>query len=86
VNRPPRPTLNVDALGALLDRALGHPFVGVLEDLAPRSVAAARAARANLPETLGRLQQRAAAEVGSELDDLLARLLEPLAGGKGDRK
>ncbi|HEY2570824.1 MAG TPA: hypothetical protein VGI27_05095 [Solirubrobacteraceae bacterium] len=79
---PPRPTVNVDALGALLDRALGHPFARVLEDVAPKSIAQVRAARANLPETLGRLQARAASAVGTEIDAALAELLAPLLGGK----
>jgi hypothetical protein len=79
---PPRPTVNVDALGALIDRALGHPFARVLEDVAPRSMAQLRAARGNLPETLGRLQARAATRVGTEIDAALAEVLAPLLGGK----
>lgn len=82
MNRPPRPVINVDALGEAIDRALAHPFVSLLENLAPKSVASVRAARDNLPETLGRLQERATTQIGAELDGFLAETLAPLLGGK----
>jgi hypothetical protein len=77
-----RPTVNVDALGALIDRALAHPLARVLEDVAPRSMAQVRAARGNLPEALGRLQAHALSRVGSELDAALTEALMPLLGGR----
>jgi hypothetical protein len=82
VNRPARPTVNVDALGAMLDRALAHPLVGAIESVVPESVSTLRAARANLPAALGRLQELAAREAGRELDAALSGALKRLTGGK----
>jgi hypothetical protein len=68
----PRPTLNVDALGALIDRALAHPFAELVESVLPESVARVREARADLPAALGLLQERSMQRVGSELDRMVA--------------
>jgi hypothetical protein len=68
----PRPTLNVDALGALIDRALAHPFAELVESVLPESMARVREARADLPAALGMLQERSMQRVGSELDRMVA--------------
>ena len=81
-----RVMFNVDALGALLDRALAQPFIPLLEELAPQSMAAVRAARANLPELLSKLQERATGELGRELDEAIAKALGPWTGKRRDKR
>lgn len=78
--------MNVDALGAAMDRALEHPFARLLEQLAPRSMAEVRAVRENLPETLSGFEARAAAHVGGELDHLLADALQAFARRRGGKR
>jgi hypothetical protein len=80
-----RPTVNLDALGALLDRALAHPFAGLVEQVLPQSVARVREARADLPAALGLLQERSLQAVGTELDALVADAIAGL-GPKRRRK
>lgn len=80
-----RPIVNVDALGALLDRVLAHPFAGLVEQVLPQSVARVREARADLPAALGMLQERSLQRVGTELDAIVADAIAGLAT-KGRRR
>jgi hypothetical protein len=72
---PGRPIVNVDALGALLDRALSHPFAALVEQVLPESVARVREARADLPAALGMIQERSMQRLGSELDELVSEAI-----------
>jgi hypothetical protein len=77
-----RPTVNVDALGAWIDRLLSHPLAILAEQALPESAAKVRAVRGNLPEALGRLQDEALVRLGAELDRSLSRALTRRGRGK----
>ncbi len=60
------PTVNLDAVGALLDRALQHPIAALAGELAPDAMARIREIRDNLPDVAAGVQVRALEEVSRE--------------------
>lgn len=75
-----RPRVDLDPLGAFLDRVLAHPLMGLVDDVAPELGEGMRKARANLPEVAAELQARAIRRVAGEASALLGELGRELAG------
>jgi hypothetical protein len=78
----PRPTVNLDALGELLDKALEHPIARAVGALSPGLEARARAVREHLPDVAGRVaekvQDRAIGAITQEARELEAEALDAI--------
>jgi hypothetical protein len=87
-----RPTVNLDAVAAILDRVLEHPLAAVAAELLPQTHGAVRMARGHLPEIASGLEARAVDTVKSEARALEAELVggltrwmqETLRKGRGE--
>lgn len=78
MNAMPRPTVNLDAVGNAVDRALEHPIGRAVAQLFPEAAAKARAVRENLPEVASGLEARAVDVVKGELGELERGMIEGL--------
>jgi len=74
-----RPTVNLDALGALLDRALAHPLAQAAAEAAPATMAQIRAIRADLPAAASALEARAVEAARARILEELGAIERPLA-------
>lgn len=74
-----RPVVNLDLIGALLDRALDHPLAQVAEDLAPATIDQLRALRAHLPEAASELEAMAVDAARAEVERELAVIEQAMA-------
>lgn len=66
----PRPTVNLDALGQAIDRAIQTPLGIVTAAIMPEAFAKLRTVRDNLPEVASGLETRAVGVVKGELAEL----------------
>jgi hypothetical protein len=77
-----RPTVNLDALGALLDRAADHPLAKLAGELSPALAARARVVRERLPEVAGMvaygIEERAIGHLRDEARALEAEAVDAI--------